>query len=335
MSHPKHNLAHPEVIREWPENPLPARNRHEVSLFLEWMKVELISRTPADGGEVCIGRVRGADPEAAPDTYRLVFSLLEATPEDENDFGSGTSQIFDPADFMLLLARMEREGRFGTLGRDVRSYAAHALTHRTTRELELLRRAQQRGLALIEQIERFHMGDGSLPEESVKGSAKRAWLRGARERFDGDALTMKKRVLEESVGLLQLPSAVQASADEQTTFVRALHERCPAYLEELRSAGFAGEHLRHPLFSHAYHLTRFAARALSVGETQKAAAAFSAWATAEPDELFFPAREFADAIFELKAPLESAAALIPPGQRHLFSTYYDALLDPGYNPWSY
>jgi hypothetical protein len=47
-----------ERIREWPGNPLPARNRHEVSLFLEWMKVELISRTPGGGGEVCVGWIQ-------------------------------------------------------------------------------------------------------------------------------------------------------------------------------------------------------------------------------------------------------------------------------------
>jgi hypothetical protein len=47
-----------ERIREWPGNPLPARNHHEVSLFLEWMKVELISRTPGSGGEVCVGRIQ-------------------------------------------------------------------------------------------------------------------------------------------------------------------------------------------------------------------------------------------------------------------------------------
>ena len=105
---PTDTNASEERFREWPGNPLPARNRHEVSLFLEWMKVELISRTPASGGEVCVGRIRGADPSAPPDTYRLVFTLLGAEPEDENDFGGGVSKIFDPAELMLLLSRMER-----------------------------------------------------------------------------------------------------------------------------------------------------------------------------------------------------------------------------------
>jgi len=324
-----------ETIREWPENPLPARNRHEASLFLEWLKAEVVSSTPAEGAEVCVGRVPGSEGSGASDTFRFVFRLLGPDPSDENDFGDGVSRIFDPADFMLLLSRMEREGRFGPPGPDARLNAALVLTHRTTREVEALRRADARGAALIEQLTRFAQPDGRLAEESINVSAKRAWFRGARERFEPDALEAKRRALADAHRLLELPPDDAAGAGRQGALVRELHARCPEYLQGLRRAGFEGGHVLHPLFSHPYHLTRFAARALRDGDTEKARAALDAWAAVEPDEFLFPAREFAEAAHELNLEPLEALRLVPARAQHSFSSFYDALADPDYNPWSY
>ena len=327
--------ADEELIREWPGNPLPARNRHEVSLFLEWMKVELVSRTGAGGGEVCVGRIRGADPAAAPDTYRLVFTLLEADPEDENDFGGGVSRIFDPAELMLLLSRMEREGVFAAGARDVRNDPGLLLTYKTTREIDALRRANARGIALIEQLMRFAGADGNLSEESLRSSAMRTWFRRSPERFDVGALESKRQALRENLELLRLPVTSHAGAQRQAALVRALRERCPEYLVELGRAGFEGEHVLHPWFSHGHHLSRFAVRLLLEGKPEAARAAFAAWADAEPAETLFPTREFADAAYELNLEPEKAAPLIPEVNRHAFFTYYQARVEPDYNPWSY
>ena len=327
--------ASEERIREWPGNPLPARNRNEVSLFLEWMKVELISRTPAGGGEVCVGRIRGADPAAAPDTYRLVFTLLEADPEDENDFGDGVSQIFDPAELMLLLSRMEREGVFAAGARDVRNDPGLLLTYKTTREIEALRRANARGIALIEQLMRFAGADGLLSEEALRSSATRTWFRRSPERFDVGSLKFKQQSLMENLELLRLPITSHAGAQKQDALVRELREHCPEYLAALEHAGFEGDHILHPWFSHGHHLSRFAARALLEEKPETAQAAFAAWAAADPVEILFPTREFADAAYELNLEPEKAAPLIPAINRHAFFTYYQARVDPGYNPWSY
>jgi hypothetical protein len=324
-----------ERIREWPGNPLPARNRHEVLLFLEWMKVELISRTPAGGGEVCVGRVRGADPSAAPDTYRFVFTLLEADPEDENDFGGGVSKIFDPSELMLLLSRMEREGVFADGGRDVRNDPALVLTYKTTREIEALRRANARGVALIEQLMRFAGADGNIPEESLGSSATRTWFRRSPERFDAGSLKSRQQTLRENLELLRLPITSHAGAQKQSALVRELRARCPEYLDELGRAGFEGDHVLHPWFSHGHHLSRFAARALLAGKPETAQAAFAAWAAVEPAGVLFPTREFADAAYELNLEPEKAAPLIPEINRHAFFTFYQARVDPDYNPSSY
>ena len=327
--------AREERVREWPGNPLPARNRHEVSLFLEWLKVESISRAPSGGGEVCVGRIRGADPSAAPDTYRLVFTLLEADPVDENDFGSGASRIFDPAELMLLLSRMEREGVFAAGARDVRNDPGLLLTYKTTREIEALRRANARGVALIEQLMRFAGPGGDLPEESLRSSAMRTWFRRSPERFDANALKAKQQTLRENLELLQLPVTHHESARRQAVLVRELRGRCPEYLDELGRAGFEGDHVLHPWFSHGHHLTRFAARALLEGRPETARAAFAAWAAAEPADVLFPAREFADAAYELNLEPEKAAPLIPETNRHAFFSHYDSRVEPDYNPWSY
>lgn len=327
--------AQEERVREWPGNPLPARNRHEVTLFLEWMKVELISRTPAGGGEVCVGRIRGADPSAAPDTYRFVFDLLEADPEDENDFGGGASRIFDPAELLLLLSRMEREGVFAGGARDVRNDPGLLLTYKTTREIEALRRANARGIALIEQLMRFAGPGGDLPEDSLRSSAMRAWLRRSPERFDANSLKARRQMLRENLDLLQLPITETESARRQAVLVRELRERCPEYLAELERAGFEGDHVLHPWFSHGHHLSRFAARALLEEKPETARAAFAAWATAEPSDVLFPTREFADAAYELNLEPEKGAPLIPEINRHAFFSYYNSRVEPDYNPWSY
>ena len=322
-------------IREWPGNPLPARNRHEVSLFLEWLKVELISRAPSGGGEVCVGRIRGADPSTAPDTYRLVFTLLEADPVDENDFGSGVSKIFDPAELMLLLSRMERDGVFAAGAKDVRNDPGLLLTYKTTREIEALRRANARGIALIEQLMRFAGGDGNISEDSLGSSATRTWFRRSPERFDANSLKAKRQMLRENLDLLQLPINEPESARRQAALVRALRERCPEYLDELGRAGFEGDHVLHPWFSHGHHLSRFAARALLGGKPETARAAFAAWAAAEPADVLFPTREFADAAYELNLEPEKATPLIPEINRHAFFSYYNSHVEPDYNPWSY
>jgi hypothetical protein len=332
---PSDTDAREERVREWPGNPLPARNRHEVSLFLEWMKVELVSRTRAEGGEVCVGRIRGADPSAPPDTYRLVFNLLEADPVDENDFGSGVSKIFDPAELMLLLSRMEREGVFAAGARDVRNDLGLVLTYKTTREIETLRRANARGIALIEQLLRFAGDDGELSENSLRSSAMRTWFRRTPERFDANSLRARQQTLRENLDFLRLPITEPQSALRQATLVRELRERCPEYLAELQRAGFEGDHVLHPWFSHGHHLTRFAVRALLEGKPAKAQAAFGAWATAEPAEVLFPTREFADAAYELGLEPETAATLIPETNRHAFFSHYQTRVDPDYNPWSY
>ena len=324
-----------EPVREWPGNPLPARNRHEVSLFLEWLKIELVSRTSVGGGEVCVGRIRGADPSTAPDTYRLIFTLLEADPEDDNDFGGGISQIFDPAELLLLLSRMEREEVFAAGAKDVRNDPGLLLTYKTTRQIEALRRANARGIALIEQVLRFAGGDGELSEESIKSSTLRTWARRMPERFDATSLKAKQKTLSENLDLLRLPVANHESAHRQAALVRELRERCPEYVIELEHAGFEGDHILHPWFSHGHHLSRFAARALNEGKTATAEAAFAAWAAAEPSEVLFPTHEFADAAFELNLDPEKAAPLIPEINRHAFYTYYQARVDPDYNPWSY
>jgi hypothetical protein len=327
--------AKEERVREWPGNPLPARNRQEVTLFLEWMKVELISRTPSGGGEVCVGRIRGADPSAAPDTYRLVFDLLEDEPEDENNFGGGASRIFDPAELLLLLSRMEREGVFAAGAGDVRNDPGLVLTYKTTREIDALRRANARGIALIEQVFRFAGADGNLSEESIKSPTMRAWVRRMPERFDAASLKARQQLLRENLDLLRLPVTHQESARRQAALVRELRERCPEYLDELRREGFDDEHVLHPWFSHGHHLTRFAARALLEEKQATARAAFDAWAAAEPSDVLFPSREFADAAYELNLEPEKALPLVPEINRHAFSTFYASRVEPDYNPWSY
>lgn len=322
-------------IKEWPENPLQARNRNEVSLFLEWLKAEVLERVSAEGGEVCLGLLRDISGSGAPETYRFVFHLLEADAEDENDFGQGISRILDPADMMLLLSRMEREGLFGPGGQDANGEAASLLTYRTTREVEALRRANARGLGLIEQLTRFGQAEGHPAEESIKSSAKRTWFRGARERFELSTLEAKRRTFKEKLRLLEMPAANSAPQDKQAALVRELRARCPDYLSELNRQGFEDDHILHPLFSHAHHLALFAAHALAEGEAWKAHAAFAAWKATESNELLFPAREFAEAVFQSKLMPEQATSLVPADSLNTFLNYYSALADPDYNPWSY
>ncbi len=163
----------------------------------------------------------------------------------------------------------------------------------------------------------------------------RTWLRRSPGRFDAGSLKAKRQTLGENLELLRLPVNSHAGAQKQAALVRELRERCPEYLAELERAGFEGGHVLHPWFSHGHHLTRFAARAL-LGEKQETArAAFAAWAAAEPSDVLFPTRELADAAYELNLEPEKAAPLIPETNRHMFFTYYQARVEPDYNPWSY
>lgn len=163
----------------------------------------------------------------------------------------------------------------------------------------------------------------------------RTWFRRSPERFDVSTLKAKQQTLRENLDLLQLPITHHESARRQAVLVRELRERCPEYVAELQRAGFEGEHVLHPWFSHGHHLTRFAARALLGGKPATAQAAFAAWAVAEPAEVLFPTREFADAAYELNLEPESAAPFVPEVNRHAFFTYYSARVEPDYNPWSY
>ncbi len=163
----------------------------------------------------------------------------------------------------------------------------------------------------------------------------RTWLRRSPERFDAGSLESRRQTLSENLELLRLPVTSHAGAQKQAALVRELTERCPEYLAELERTGFEGDHVLHPWFSHGHHLSRFAARALLEEKPETAQAAFAAWAAAEPAEVLFPTREFADAAYELNLEPEKAAPLIPETSRHAFFTHYQSRVDPGYNPWSY
>jgi hypothetical protein len=217
----------------------------------------------------------------------------------------------------------------------VRNDPGLVLTYKTTREIEALRRANARGIALIEQLMRFAGADGNLSEESLRSSAMRTWFRRSPERFDAGALKARRQTLSENLELLRLPITSHAGAQKQAALVRELRERCPEYLAGLERAGFEGDHVLHPWFSHGHHLSRFAARALLEEKPETARAAFAAWAAAEPAEVLFPTREFADAAYELNLEPEKAAPFIPEINRHAFFSHYQARVDPGYNPWSY
>ena len=323
-----------EVAREWPDNPLQARNRHEVMLFLEWLKVELISRTVIEGGEILTGRM-SASASAPPYLYRFLFALLEADPEDENDFGSGVSKIFDPMELMLQVSRMESAGPFSDAPNDLRNDAAYVLTHQTTREIAAHRQAIARGIGLLEQLMRFTAADGYPVEEFFRTSASRTYYRRTRERFHVSALQARQEALKEHLKFWQLPITNMSSARQQSMLVQELRARSPDYLAELQLAGFNDEQILHPAFSHGFHLTRFAASALQQGKVEQARAAFAAWAIAEPNELFFPAREFAVALSELKLESAIAMPLVPSSQQGSFASYYEGEEDSGYNPWLY
>ncbi|MDT4953711.1 MAG: hypothetical protein QOJ02_1849 [Acidobacteriota bacterium] len=324
-----------EAVREWPDNPLQARNRHEAMLFSEWLKVELISHTPIEGGEVWVGRTPESAAAVPPYLYRFVFALLEADPEDENDFGSGVSKIFDPMELMLQVSRLESDNQLNTGANDMRNDAVYVLSHQTTREIAANRRANARGIALLEQLMRFAQADGYPAEESLRTSASRTYYRRTQERFHISALKSRQQALRENLKFLQLPVTNLASARQQAMLVQELRERCPDYLAELQRAGFEGEQIQHPNFSHGFHLTRYAARSLQQGKVEQARAAFTAWTIAEPNELLFPTREFAEATFELKLELIVAMPFVPSADQHYFATCYGNLVDPDYNPWLY
>jgi hypothetical protein len=331
----KDNRAPQEAVREWPETPLQARNRHEATLFLEWLKVELVSRKNIEGGEICLGRTPESAAAVEPYLYRFAFALLEADPEDENDFGSGTSKIFDPMELMLQLSRLESEVELRVGAKDMRNDAAYVLTHQRARAIAAHRRANARGLGLLEQLMRFAQADGYPAEASIKSSASRTYYRRARERFHLNALRARQQELMENLEFLRLPVTNPASASRTALLIEELRKRCPAYLDELHLAGFGAEQIQHPDFSHAYHLTRFAARALQQGKTEPARSAFAAWTIAEPNDFLFPTSEFADATRELELEPAIAMLFVPPEQRNYFSNRYQGEAEPGYEPWLY
>jgi hypothetical protein len=324
-----------EVIKEWPENPLQARNRHEVILFLDWLKVELTARTATQGGEVYIGRTPEFAVSTPPYLYRFVFTLLEADPEDEHDFGSGLSKIFDPMELMLQVSRLESDGHLRAGAKDMRNDAADVLTHQTTGEIAAHRWANARGIGLLEQLMRFTQADGYPAEESFKLSASRTYYRRTRERFHVSALKAKQQSLRENLEFLQLPVTNLVRASKKAALVQELRERCPDYLDELQLAGFEEGQILHSEFYHGYHLARFAARALQQGKVEQVRAAFAAWAIVEPNDLMFPSSEFADAVKELRLELEAALPFVPPGEQAGFARRYEGDPDPGYNPWLY
>lgn len=324
-----------EAIREWPDNPLQARNRHEAMLFLEQQKVSLISRTAIEGGEISIGRTPESAASAQPYLYRFVFILLEADPEDVNDFGGGLSKIFDPVDLMLQVSMLERDGHLGTGANDMRNDAAYVLTHQMTREIAVRRRANARGIGLIEQLMRFAQADGYPAEESIKTSPSRTWFRRTKERFHVSVLKASQQALKENLKFWELPVPNLSNAGQQAVLVQELRARCPQYLAELQLAGFEGEQIQHPGFSHGFHLTRFAARALKHGRLEQAKGAFAAWAIAEPNDSLFPSRQFAVAIHELNLELKIAMPFVPSSEQHYFASCYEREVDPGYNPGLY
>lgn len=327
--------AQEETIKDWPEKRLPARNRQEATLFLEWLKVELVSRMPVEGGEVCVGRTPESAAATHPYLYRFVFAFLEADPVDENDFGSGVSRIFDPMELMLQFSRLESEGLLWAGSIDMRNDATHVLTHQATREIDARRRANARGIGLLEQLMRFAQADGYPSVESIKTSATRTYYQRTRGRFHVEALKARQKALRENLEFLELPSNDMPWAHKHAALVRELGERCPDYLVELELAGFAEEQFRHPQFSHSFHLMRFAARALQQGEVDKASAAFAAWTAAEPNNLMFPHRDLADAVYEMNLELKTVMPFVPTSEQNSFAHYYGTLIDPGYNPWLY
>ncbi|MBA2734974.1 MAG: hypothetical protein H0U54_19090 [Acidobacteria bacterium] len=329
------SYAPEEPTKEWPENPLQARNRHEVMLFLDWLKVELTARTATQGGEVCIGRTPESAASAPPCLYRFVFALLEADPEDEHDFGSGLSKIFDPMELMLQVSRLESDAHLRAGAKDMRNDAAYVLTHQTAGEIAAHRRANARGISLLEQLMRFARADGYPAEESFKISASRTYYRRTQERFHVSALKAKQQSLRENLEFLQLPVTNLVRARKNAALVQEMRDRCPDYLAQLQLAGFEGEQILHSEFYHGYHLARFAARALQQGKVEQVRAAFAAWAIVEPNDLLFPGSEFADAVKELGLGLEVALPFVPPGEHAWFAKKYEGEADPGYNPWLY
>ena len=117
--------------------------------------------------------------------------------------------------------------------------------------------------------------------------------------------------------------------------VEELGEHCQDYLVELQTAGFESEQILHPDFMHDHHLMRFAARALKQGRIDQAQAAFAAWTKARPKDLYFPTKEFAVTIYELKVNPAIASPFVPAGQQNYFVICYQEEVDPSYNPYGY
>jgi hypothetical protein len=315
---------------------LQARNRNEALFYLERQKAEIVSRSPIEGGEAVIGRTPEFETDANPYLLRFVFMFLESDPEDENDFGSGISRILDPAEFMLEIEKVERADSYVSVRTySFQTYASHMLTYRPAREIAGIRWLQARGIALIDQLMRFAQADGWPSEESFRTKSGLILYQRTRERFHIDALKARQQALREHLKQLELPITNLAEAQRQAVLVEELGEHCPDYLVELQTAGFEREQILHPDFMHDQHLMRFAARALKQGRIDQAQAALDAWTKARPNDQYFPTKEFAVAIYELKVNPAIASPFVPAGQQNYFVVCYREEVDPSYNPYGY
>ena len=192
---------------------------------------------------------------------------------------------------------------------------AITLTYEPTREM---RRKNERGIALVDQAMRFAQADGWPAEESLQTSTARKWFQLHREQFHASAWRARQQAFRDNLKLMEFPVKNAAEAERQTMLVQALGEGCPDYLVELQAAGFAGEQILYPEFSHRYHVAVIAARAIQQGRADRAEAAFAAWLVVQPVDLYFPTKEFAEAVYELKVDSALAASLVPERQRNYF-----------------
>ncbi|HST20427.1 MAG TPA: hypothetical protein VLR90_04885, partial [Blastocatellia bacterium] len=210
-----------------------------------------------------------------------------------------------------------------------------ALTYKPTQEIAAIRQMNERGIALIDQAMRFAQADGWPSEESFRTYTARKWFQLHREQYHISALSARQQALRDNLKFLELPETNLSEAQRQAVLVEALRVRCPDYLAELQLAGFENKQILHSEFSHGYHLANFAARALQQGRIEQAHAAFAAWMIAQPNDLYFPTKDFAVAVYELKVDTAIAASLVPERQRNYFGMCYHAEVDPGYNYQGY
>jgi hypothetical protein len=56
---------------------------------------------------------------------------------------------------------------------------------------------------------------------------------------------------------------------------------------------------------------------------------------AQPNDLFFPTKEFAEAICEFRVDLGTAMPFVPLTQQNYLGSCYQREVDPDYYPWGY